>query len=57
MNNKAMVKSVARAFKGYLALSKAARIFGIARSVALGCAAAALIAGGVITFLRLRGKG
>jgi len=51
-----MNQRVAQAFKGYLALSKLAKVFGVAHSVALGCAAASLVAGGVFTVLKLREK-
>ena len=52
-----MNQRVAQAFKGYLALSKVARALSIAHSVALGCAAASLVVGGVFTILKLREKG
>ena len=51
-----MNQSVAKAFKGYQIASKAARVLQIAHGVALGCAAASLVAGGVFTVMRLRGK-
>ena len=51
-----MNQRVMQAFKGYQIAAKAAKIFNIAHGVALGCAAASLVAGGVFTVMRLRGK-
>ena len=48
--------NIARAFKGFQYASKAAKAFQIAHGVALGCAAASLAAGGVMTIMRLRKK-
>jgi len=48
--------NAARAFKGFQIASKAARAFQIAHGVALGAAAASLVAGGVLTILKLREK-
>ena len=46
--------NITQALKGFQIASKAARALQVAHGVALGCAAASLVAGGVMTILKLR---
>ena len=51
-----MNQNIARAINGFRIASKAAKAFEVANGIALGCAAASLVAGGVVTILQLREK-
>ena len=47
-------KTVLQALKGYRAAAKVAKAFQVAHGVALGCAAASLVLGGVRAVKRMR---
>ena len=49
-------KSIGHALKGYHMASKAAKVFQVAHTVALGYAATALVVGGVKIVKSLRGE-
>jgi len=50
-------KSMGHALRGYRRAARAAKAFQIAHGVALGCAAASLVAGGIRAVRKLRGDG
>jgi len=50
-------KSISRALKGCRTAARAAKAFQIAHGVALGCAAASLVVGGIRAVRKLSGNG
>jgi len=48
-------KSIGQALKGFRAAARVARVFQAGQVIALGCAAASLVVGGVRAVRRIRG--
>ena len=49
-------KNIGQALKGFRVASKAAKALQVAHGIALGCAAASLVIGGVRAVRRMRGE-